>query len=82
MNSTCGSAYCAASCSLTNMNDCIGVMNGLLKYASTNFPNQVNLQDPKTVTPFSTGFADMQDIKWLGLTTPKSYVTKDVAAMR
>lgn len=82
LNSTCGSAYCAASCSLTNMNDCIGAMNGLLKYASNNFPSQVNLQDPKTVAPFSTGFADLQDIKWLGLNTPKSYVTKDVIGMR
>ena len=43
LNSTCGSAYCAASCSLTNMNDCVGSMNGLLKYASSNFPSQVNL---------------------------------------
>lgn len=72
LNSTCGSSYCAASCSMQNMNDCRGAINGLIKYASTNFPSQVNLKDPSTLSPFSINFADMQDLKWLGLTTSPS----------
>lgn len=82
LNSTCGSDYCAASCSFTNMKDCIGSMNGLLKYSSENFPAQINIQDPTTVAPFAVGFADLQDVKWLGLETPKSFITKDVIDMR
>jgi hypothetical protein len=82
LNSTCGSAYCAATCSMLNMNDCAGAVNGLIKYASSNFPSQVNLTDPRTLSPFSIGFADMQDIKWIGLNTPKSYATQEVVEMR
>ncbi len=67
---------------MLNMNDCMGAVNGLIKYASSNFPNQVNLNDPKTLSPFSMGFADMQDIKWLGLAIPTTYATKEVVAMR
>lgn len=57
-------------------------MNGLLKYSSENFPAQINIQDPTTVAPFAVGFADLQDVKWLGLETPKSFITKDVIDMR
>jgi hypothetical protein len=82
LNSTCGSSYCAASCSMQNMTSCTGAVNGLIKYASINFPNQVNLKDPSTLSPFSIGFADMQDVKWLGLAVPTFYATKEVVAMR
>lgn len=57
LNSTCGSSYCAATCDMLRMSDCMGAVNGLFKYASSNFPNQVNLNDPKTLSPFSIGFA-------------------------
>lgn len=82
LNSTCGSSYCAATCSMQKMEDCMGAVNGLLKYASSNFPNQVNLNDPKTLSPFSIGFADLQDIKLFGLNIPPTYATKEVVAMR
>jgi hypothetical protein len=76
LDATCGSSYCAASCSMLKMNDCMGAINGLIKYASSNFPSQINLKDPSTLAPFSIGFADMQDIKWLGLAIPTFYATK------
>jgi len=82
LNSSCGSSYCAATCSMLNMNDCAGAVNGLIKYASTHFPNQVNLNDAKTISPFTIGFADLQDIKWLGLAVPRSYATGEVVEMR
>lgn len=67
---------------MLKMTDCSNSINGLLKYAINNFPNQVNVQDPKTMSPFSIGFANMQDVKWIGLNTPPSFVTSDVVAMR
>lgn len=33
LNSTCGSAYCAASCGMDTIGDCGTAMNGLIKYA-------------------------------------------------
>lgn len=82
LNSTCGSSYCAATCSTMNMGDCAGAINGLIRYASSNFPSQVDISNPNTLSPFSLGFADLQDIKWIGLAIPKFYVNKDVVAMR
>jgi hypothetical protein len=64
------------------MSDCTGAINGLLKYATNNFPNQVQLQDVKTLSTFPIGFAKLQDIQWLGLQNPASLVTKNISDMR
>lgn len=82
MNGTCEDKYCAASCSLVKITDCDKSINNLFDYAISRFTNQVNVQDPKTMVPFSVGFANMQDVKWIGLDAPASYVTPDVLAMR
>jgi hypothetical protein len=42
-NSTCGSGFCAASCSMQKLTDCDSAINSLLKYAINIFPTQVNL---------------------------------------
>lgn len=82
MNGSCGDKYCAASCSLIRITDCDNSINALFNYAISRFTNQVNVQDPKTMVPFSVGFANMQDIKWVGLDAPTSFVTPNVLAMR
>ncbi len=82
LNSSCGSNYCAATCSMQRLTDCNSAVNGLLKYAINNFPSQVDLNDVRTLSSFPLGFAKLQSIKWIGLETSPSYVTKDVVAMR
>jgi hypothetical protein len=67
---------------MLKMTDCGTAINGLMKYAISNFPSQVNVQDPKTLSAFSVGFANMQDVKWIGLDAPSSFVTADVKNMR
>ena len=42
-NSTCGTGYCAASCSMLKLTDCDSAITGLLKYAINVFPTQVKL---------------------------------------
>jgi hypothetical protein len=42
-NSTCGTGYCAASCSMLKLTDCDNAITGLLKYAINVFPTQVKL---------------------------------------
>ncbi len=64
------------------MSDCIGAINGLLKYATNNFPSQVQLQDVKTLSAFPIGFAKLLYIQWLGLQNPASLITKNISDMR
>ena len=52
---------------MQKMSDCVGAVNGLLKYAINNFPSQVQVQDLRTLSTFPIGFAKLQDIRWLGL---------------
>jgi hypothetical protein len=82
LNSSCGSSYCAGTCSMQKLSDCNAAVNGLLKYAMGNFPAQVNIQDVRTLSAFPIGFAKLQNIKWIGLDIPPSYVTQSVLAMR
>lgn len=81
MNKSCGN-YCAATCTMKTMTDCSGAINSLFDYAISSFPSQVDVHDPSTMVPFSIGFADIQDISWIGLKSPTSFATKEVVAMR
>ncbi len=82
LNSSCGSNYCAATCSMQRLTDCNSAVNGLLNYAINKFPSQVDLQDIRTLSSFPLGFAKLQSIKWIGLETSPTYVTKDVVSTR
>lgn len=64
------------------MMDCNGAINNMFNYAINNFPRQVDIHNPSTMVPFSIGFADLQNIKWIGLEPPSPYATKDVIAVR
>jgi hypothetical protein len=57
LDSSCGSNYCAATCSFERLADCNSAINGLFKYAIDLFPSQVNLQDISTLSSFPLGFA-------------------------
>ncbi len=81
-NSTCGSGYCAATCSMLKLSDCDSAITGLLRYAINTFPPQVDLQNIKTLSSFSIGFAQLQSIKYIGLEAPPSILTKDIVVMR
>jgi len=40
----CGPHYCITSCSFTDLSACQGIIDGIIKYAATDFPNQINFQ--------------------------------------
>ena len=81
MNKSCGN-FCAATCTMKTMTDCSEAINTLFNYAINSFPSQVNIHDPSTMVPFSIGFADVQDVRWIGLNPPAPFATKEVVAMR
>lgn len=82
LNQKCGDHYCAAACDITNMAACNSAVDGLLRYASENFPNQVNFQENRGLSPYPVGFASLTSIKFLGLLPAKTYVSDEVVAAR
>jgi hypothetical protein len=43
LDSKCGPHYCAASCDIQHMDNCITATDGLISYAVNNLPSQVNV---------------------------------------
>lgn len=82
LNQKCGDHYCAASCNMTNMTTCISAIDGLLSYAVNLFPTQISIQDNRGLSSYPIGFADLLNIRFLGLKVPPSYVTDAVVEAR
>ena len=75
LDQKCGEHYCAAACNITSLDNCIGVIDRLLKYASGSFTSQVSVADNRGLSAFPIGFATLADLKWIGLKPPKSVIT-------
>ena len=74
--------YYALSCSLQNMDACMGASNGLLTYAESDFNNQFSFETGEGITPLGEGFTKHHPIRYIGLDDPPSYVNSDVTNAR
>ncbi len=74
--------YYILTCDMQHMDNCVKTANGLLSYATDNFPTQFSFKDNTGLTPLGLGFAQYKPMSYTGLTPPPSYVTAQVQADR
>lgn len=77
-----GGTFPITSCSLDHLNDCDGVINGVLNYAAKDFPAQIDFVNGTVLgsaTP--TGYVYM-DVSMIGLNAGSSVLTPEILAAR
>lgn len=80
--SRCGDHYCVATCSLSKLDDCKGVIDGVIKYAQTDLIHQVDFKDGKVIgNPQPLGYSHMS-YNQIGLSVGDSQVTPEITAAR
>lgn len=75
--------YYILRCDLKNMEKCVKTADGLLSYATDNYPNQISYSDGgKGLEPLGLGFAHYTPIRYIGLTPSDTLVTPQVQKVR
>lgn len=67
---------------MTNMASCISAVDGLIAYAVNDYPKQVSFADNLGLSAYPMGFANILNIRLIGLKVPATYVTDNVTEAR